>query len=166
VKLQSFILRCFSGMHQRDSNLRFSAEILYNTSGGEIRLSVAGWSTVQLLVTDLRRSVSFYESLGFQRAVQSVLPDESGSFVLLEAPSPPDLLLVRGDGGGATGVVIVLDVRDLGEMLAQLVASGTPVRETINPQTGRSVMHIFDPDGYGIEFVEGSTAQPNHPAKA
>jgi catechol 2,3-dioxygenase-like lactoylglutathione lyase family enzyme len=112
---------------------------------------------VKLLVTDLPRSLAFYEALGFERT-QSEPP-----FVRLQWAGAVDVYLVAPpaqlqlEGRRGLGVLVGIRVEGpsgLDELLLRAQAQGAPVEgPAVQPWHTREVV-VTDPDGYRLNFIE------------
>ena len=125
----------------------------------------AGWCTPLLHVADVRRSIQFYEMLGFE------LIDDDGC-------DPPGWARVHCEGGalmflGAEDhgenrapqkfhdrIIFTMYTPDLPAMRAQLIAAGVQVSEIKRPPYMPSGEAYFnDPDGYLIQLCHWSKAE-------
>ena len=119
---------------------------------------------VGVTVTDLERSVAFYEGLGFRRAATFGPPDGSRTIVQLSLGDGMVELFAYRDGVAPSGAPaaplaglkhIGLSTADVRATLAELevaglVEPGIPVNET---GTGITMAFITDPDGTSIELL-------------
>jgi len=112
---------------------------------------------VKLLVSDLTRSLAFYEALGFERT-QAEPP-----FVRLQWAGAVDVYLVAPptqlqlEGRRGLGVLVGFRVEGqsgLDELLLRAQAQGAVVEgPAIQPWHTREVI-VTDPDGYRLNFIE------------
>lgn len=108
---------------------------------------------ISLPVTDLDRSITCYESLGFRTEARS------DRFALLRQGGTIGLLRV-GDTGGHLAhnlralVQIELSTDDLDGLYQELLAKGLPVRPPKNMPWERQ-LRLRDPDGFTVEFAQG-----------
>jgi glyoxylase I family protein len=119
---------------------------------------------VGVTVTDLERSLAFYEGLGFRRAATFGPPDGSRTIVQLALGDGMVELFAYRDGvaemGAPVGPVaglkhIGLTTEDVRATLAELEAAGIvepgiPVDET---GSGITMAFFTDPDGTSIELL-------------
>ncbi len=118
-----------------------------------------GWSTPMLHSSDMRRSIAFYEKLGFE------LIDDDGR-------DPPGCVRMHCQGGALMFLgpeepgeapaprhfhdrfILIMYTPDLKQLREQLIAAGVQCRE-INypPYAAAGNMCLKDPDGYSIEIV-------------
>src|SRR5262245_21998542 len=110
----------------------------------------------KLLVSDMDRSVAFYEALGFERVQTDPV------FLHLRWAPGADLYLVRMPAGvvmeGRRGLGVLLcfttlDV-DVSEIAGRAVRAGARVEgPVLEPWHTREII-VSDPDGYRINFVQ------------
>ena len=116
-------------------------------------ITFAGMS---LPVTDLDRSVPFYESLGFTTEVRN------GRFVLLRLESATLGLLELGAVVEREAdrlrqfVQVELLADDLDELYADFVARGVPVPGPPRDRGFERQLQLRDPDGFTVEFADRS----------
>jgi lactoylglutathione lyase len=114
-------------------------------------------------ITDIDRSVAFYNALGFQEIRRMAIRDEAIN-VFLNQPGDGDesrLELTYNFGvesyelGNAYGHIAISSV-DLDQTLAELAALGIePERPPYTVRAGGArLCFVRDPDGYRIEVVE------------
>ena len=114
-------------------------------------------------ITDIDRSVAFYEALGFEERGRHPIRDEAIN-VFMNQPGDgdePRLELTYNFGvdhyeiGTAYGH-IAIDCEDLDGTLQRLAAEGIePERPPYSVREGGSLIcFVRDPDGYRIELVE------------
>jgi lactoylglutathione lyase len=115
-------------------------------------------------ITDIDRSVSFYEALGFEEKRRAPIRDEATNVFmgLPEDGEEPRLELTfnhdrteaydHGDGYGH----IAITTHDLDETLARLKEQGIePERPPYTVREGANrLCFVRDPDGYRIEILE------------
>jgi lactoylglutathione lyase len=115
-------------------------------------------------ITQIERSVAFYEKLGFAEARRLPIGDEAiNVFMGLPGEEHAVLELTYNHGVGdydhGTGYGhIALRVGDLARTLADLAESGIePEKPPYRPggrATGSLICFVRDPDGYRIELIE------------
>jgi catechol 2,3-dioxygenase-like lactoylglutathione lyase family enzyme len=122
-----------------------------------------------LLVSDVERSIRFYEALGFE-VVKRHEPNGRLEFAGLEATSAAKVMLARVDEVPATGPdaatpgFLYLYTNDLEALRARLLSAGHDADEIDDgpgPGPNRE-MCVRDPDGHGhmiAELFEGSVAR-------
>ncbi len=116
-----------------------------------------------LRVLDERRSLDFYEALGFRETSRARVGGDTATVIFLALPGDGERLeLTLNDGrtepydqGEAYGH-IALSVGDMHAELAELAVRGiTPEKPPYASRPGGStICFIRDPDGYRIELVE------------
>ncbi len=116
-----------------------------------------------LRILEERRSLDFYEALGFRETSRKRVGGDTATVIFLALPGDGERLeLTLNDGrtepyamGGAYGH-IALSVDDMDAELAELAAKGiTPEKPPYASRPGGStICFIRDPDGYRIELVE------------
>lgn len=112
-------------------------------------------------ITDIERSVAFYERLGFERRRDMTLPDGAIN-QFMGMPGDGDQLELTWNPGvesydlGTGYGHIALAVEDLDGTLAGLAADGIePERPPYTVSAGGSrLCFVRDPDGYRIELIE------------
>ena len=113
------------------------------------------------LVTDLDRSVSFYEAIGLTSEERSSrraeFPTEGGTLVLEEEYDEETLaeygLEKPGENRG-TGTILVLRVDSVDESFERAKAAGaTVLRPPREEEWGEKLCLVEDPDGYVVELV-------------
>ena len=113
-----------------------------------------------IFVTDVSRSISFYEALGF-RAADTYRPHGSLEFASLESTSAAKVMLARVDevpdldtdepGRG----FLYLYVRSLDALRERLLAHGFAAGEIEDGSPGpKREMCVLDPDGHGHMVAE------------
>jgi catechol 2,3-dioxygenase-like lactoylglutathione lyase family enzyme len=116
-----------------------------------VESSIETIDAVTLIVSDMRRSVAFYESLGF---VISYGGPDAGftSFalgtgflnVMSGQPGPADPLRAR----------IIFHVQDVDDLHARSLAAGhRPEAAPRNAEWGERYFHLRDPDGHELSFA-------------
>ena len=119
-------------------------------------------------ITDIDRSVAFYEALGFQEVGRLPIKDEAVN-VFMNQPGDgdmPRLELTYNFGvdsyelGTAYGH-IAITTDDIHGALEKLSAQGIePERPPYSVREGGSLLcFVKDPDGYRIELIEKPTAE-------
>jgi lactoylglutathione lyase len=115
-------------------------------------------------ITDIDRSVAFYERLGFEERGRFPIRDEAIN-VFMGLPGDGDRLEltfnVDQDGPYEIGTGyghIAISTENLDGMLADLAAGGVePERAPYSVREGGSrLCFVRDPDGYRIEIIERS----------
>ena len=114
-------------------------------------------------ITDVDRSVAFYEALGFEERRRMPIREEAVN-VFMGLPGDGDRLeLTYNFGVGSyelgTGYGhIALTVDDMEETLAKLAEQGIePERAPYRVREGGSLLcFVRDPDGYRIELIDRS----------
>jgi catechol 2,3-dioxygenase-like lactoylglutathione lyase family enzyme len=124
-------------------------------------------------VTDVERSIRFYEELGF-RVVKTYEPEGRLEFAGLEATPSAKLMLGRVDVAGnwepddVSPGHLCLYSPDLEALRERLIAAGfeqDPIEEVAGPGPDRRIC-LRDPDGYGhmaVELFEQSVAADPRP---
>ena len=120
-----------------------------------------------LRVTDLDRSLAFYQALGYQ--VVGTVPETGlGRLTMIKLPGD-DFVAIElvSDSGGevdrGTGLShFVVQVTSMAEILARLAADGIAVEEPESPDGSADFLTtwVSDPDGNRIELVQWP---PGHP---
>jgi len=116
-------------------------------------------------ITDIDRSVAFYEALGFEEIARMPIRDEAVN-VFMNQPEDgdtPRLELTYNHGvhhyelGTAYGHIAITS-RDLDGTLAKLAQQGiTPEKPPYTIREGGArLCFVRDPDGYRIEIIEQS----------
>ena len=113
-------------------------------------------------ITDIDRSVRFYEALGFEERRRMPIRDEAIN-VFMGLPGDGDRLELTYNfgvdayeiGTGYGHIAVGLD-GDLDEVLAQLAVDGIePERPPYRVREGGSrICFVRDPDGYRVELIE------------
>ncbi len=127
------------------------------------KLAVVAWLHTCYRITDIDRSVGFYEALGFEEIRRMPIRDEAIN-VFLNLPGDgdePRLELTYNHGvdhyelGTAYGHIAV-SADDLDATLERLAARGIePERPPYQVREGGSrICFVRDPDGYRIELIE------------
>lgn len=117
---------------------------------------------VELFVSDVERSISFYEALGFQVAKRWrdwLILERDGVKLTLQGDShavagPHYFTPNIGRHPRGTGVEIVVQVDDVDALYADAQASGLNVVKPIqNRDWGARDFRVADPDGYFVRFT-------------
>ncbi|MCW2655623.1 MAG: hypothetical protein JWR32_6599 [Mycobacterium sp.] len=105
---------------------------------------------------DYKRSLAFYrDSIGL-----AISRDYGGGTVFFAGQS---MLELAGHGGPNAGGTLWLQVRDLRATQQELTARGVPIaREAREESWGLHEMHVLDPDGVTLIFVQ---VPPEHPLR-
>ena len=113
-------------------------------------------------ITDIDRSVAFYEALGFEKRRELPIREEAVNIFLgIPGQESPELELTYNFGvdsyelGTAYGHIAVT-VDDMSETLAQLAEKGIePEKPPYSVREGGSLLcFVHDPDGYRVELIE------------
>jgi lactoylglutathione lyase len=116
-------------------------------------------------ITDIDRSVAFYEALGFEDRRRMPIREEAIN-VFMGLPGDEDRLELTYNFGvdsydiGTGYGHIAVSVDDIDETLARLKEQGIePEREPYRVREGGSLLcFVRDPDGYRIELIDQSGA--------
>jgi lactoylglutathione lyase len=114
-------------------------------------------------ITDIDRSVAFYEALGFEDRRRMPIREEAIN-VFMGLPGDQDRLELTYNFGvdsydiGTGYGHIAVSVDDIDETLARLKEQGIePEREPYRVREGGSrICFVRDPDGYRIELIDRS----------
>ena len=114
-------------------------------------------------ITDIDRSVAFYEALGFEDRRRMPIREEAIN-VFMGRPGDEDRLELTFNFGvdsydiGTGYGHIAVSVDDIDETLARLKEQGIePEREPYRVREGGSrICFVRDPDGYRIELIDRS----------
>ena len=114
-------------------------------------------------ITDVDRSVAFYEALGFEERRRLPIREEAVN-VFMGLPGDDDRLELTYNFGvdsyeiGTGYGHIALTVDDMEETLAKLAEQGIePERAPYRVREGGSLLcFVRDPDGYRIELIDRS----------
>jgi len=112
-------------------------------------------------ITDVDRSVAFYEALGFEERRRMPIREEAIN-VFMGLPGDGDRLELTYNFGvdaydiGTGYGHIAVSVDDLEQTLARLKEQGIdPEREPYRVREGGSLLcFVRDPDGYRVELIE------------
>ena len=122
-----------------------------------------------ILVSDVERSIAFYEALGF-RVVKTYTPRGALEFAALEATSAAKIMLARvdevpsPDSDAPSAGFLYLYTPDLDRFRERLISAGfepLEIEEGPGPGPNRE-MCVRDPDGHGhmvAELWEGSAGR-------
>ena len=123
-------------------------------------------------ITDIDRSLQFYEALGFEERGRLPIRDEAIN-VFMGLPGDADRLELTFNFGvdsyelGTGYGHVALTVDDLEDTLARLAEQGIePERPPYRVREGGSLLcFVRDPDGYRIELIDGGRFEtPQDPA--
>ena len=130
-------------------------------TAGAVAEAIAGFHGVRYLVTDVQRAIDFYTThLGFV-LVQQHLP----AFATV-THGPLKLLLSGPEASGSRPLPVgepqvpggsnrvVLEVRDLPDVIGMLRHAGVGFRNTMETGPGGRQVQVVDPDGNAIELFE------------
>jgi lactoylglutathione lyase len=114
-------------------------------------------------ITDVERSVAFYEALGFEERRRMPIREEAIN-VFMGLPGDGDRLELTYNFGvdaydiGTGYGHIAVSVDDLEQTLARLKEQGIdPEREPYRVREGGSLLcFVRDPDGYRVELIDRS----------
>ena len=117
-------------------------------------------------ITDVDRSVAFYEALGFEERARMPIREEAIN-VFMGLPGDADRLELTYNHGvdsyelGTGYNHIALTVDDLDGTLSELSGQGIdPERPKYQVREGGSfIAFVRDPDGYRVELIERSRRQ-------
>ena len=107
-------------------------------------------SAVTFAVSDMTRSVEFYEKLGFQVAYGGA----QDSFVSFHAGSSFVNLIARTDYAGKWWGRAIFRVDDADAWYRAQVESGLAPDRPQNAPWGERFFHITDPDGHELSFAQ------------
>lgn len=114
---------------------------------------------LSLPVTDLERSVRFYESLGFVTEVRThqfgLMRHGSATLGLLELGAAVARDGAAGGGRLRAFVQVEMGTDDLDALHEEFVARGIPVHTAPRDRGFERQMQLRDPDGFTVEFAEG-----------
>ena len=114
-------------------------------------MTIENISAITLATQDMRRSVSFYEVLGFEL----IYGGADAVFTSLRAGSGfVNLTAERPEGGWSWWGRVIFHVADVDEVYAQALAGG--FRADTKPRDaewGERYFHITDPDGHELSFA-------------
>lgn len=123
---------------------------------------------IGIRVADLRRSLAFYTSLGYE-VVGEVPETEFGSLTMLKLPGDEfvslelvhDPAYPRADQGGLHHFVV--KVEELTSTIADLDTRGVAVEPPSSPDGSEDfwTAWVTDPDGYRIELVQWPAGHPD-----
>jgi lactoylglutathione lyase len=117
---------------------------------------------VGLRVSDLQRSLAFYQAVGYTVA-GTVEGTPLGTLSMLQLPDDPFITIelvhdpARGTAGPGSGIShLVIQVESLDEARATLAAKGIATEPPGLPGGADEVRtsRVTDPDGYRIELVQ------------
>jgi lactoylglutathione lyase len=129
---------------------------------------------VGLRVSDLQRSLVFYQAVGYT-VVGNVEGTALGSLRMLQLPDDPFVTVelvydpAQGNVGPGAGIShLVIQVESLDAALSDLAANGIAAERSGLPggADGPRTSWITDPDGYRIELVEWPAGHADGMTKA
>ncbi|WP_233867717.1 VOC family protein [Paraburkholderia adhaesiva] len=120
----------------------------------EVAAQIETLSAVTLTVSEIGRSVRFYESLGFRQRPGHVVPGFA-SFVLGGAV-PGYLNLLEGEPGPVDGWGrVIVYVSDVDAFYRQALGVGVvPEFAPRDAPWGERYFHLRDPDGHELSFAK------------
>jgi len=120
----------------------------------EVAARIETLSAVTLTISEIGRSVRFYESLGFRQRPGHVFPGFA-SFVLGGA-GPGYLNLLEGEHGEVAGWGrVIVYVSDVDAFYRQALAAGVaPEFAPRDAPWGERYFHLRDPDGHELSFAK------------
>ena len=123
----------------------------------EVAARIETLSAVTLTVSEIARSVRFYESLGFRQRAGHAVPGFA-SFVLGGA-APSYLNLLEGEHGQVDGWGrVIVYVSDVDAFYRQALAAGAvPEFAPRDAPWGERYFHLRDPDGHELSFAKPLT---------
>ncbi len=114
---------------------------------------------MSLPVSDLARSIGFYESLGFTLEIRAdrfaLLRLGAGTVGLLEVGPRAARNPMDGDTRLRSLVQVELSTDDLDALHRELLAGGIAVHTPPRDRGFERQMQLRDPDGYTVEYAEG-----------
>ena len=119
---------------------------------------IVALSAVTLTVSDIARSVPFYEALGFVQKDGPAVPGFA-SFELGGAAGACYLNLLEGPHGAVNGWGrVILYVADVDAFYAHALAAGAkPEFAPCDAPWGERYFHLVDPDGHELSFAKPLT---------
>ncbi|CAD6541945.1 hypothetical protein LMG27952_03848 [Paraburkholderia hiiakae] len=119
---------------------------------------IVALSAVTLTVSDIARSVPFYEALGFVQKAGPAIPGFA-SFELGGAAGVCYLNLLEGPHGAVSGWGrVILYVADVDAFYAHALAAGAkPEFAPRDAPWGERYFHLVDPDGHELSFAKPLT---------
>ncbi|HVN22081.1 MAG TPA: VOC family protein [Dongiaceae bacterium] len=120
----------------------------------DVEVQAAPKSVVALLnVADVKRSISFYERLGFQVGNEPLKNDQGATkFVWMHHGNAAQIMLTltgRPLNSAARGIMFYLYVTDMPAYREQLISRGVIVGEVMHPSwSPDGEFRVDDPDGW------------------
>ena len=112
-----------------------------------------------LRVTDLERSLAFYQAVGYE--VAGTVPEtDYGSLTMLKLPDDPfvSLEIVHDPDRPVTDTIavnhMVIQTDDLEATISELATRGVTAEPPFDHGEGMFTSWLTDPDGYRIEVVQ------------
>ncbi|WP_321916068.1 MULTISPECIES: VOC family protein [unclassified Paraburkholderia] len=121
----------------------------------ESAAQIVALSAVTLTVSDIARSVPFYEALGFVQKAGAVIPGFASFELGGGAAGVCYLNLLEGPHGAVNGWGrVILYVADVDAFYARALAAGAkPEFAPRDAPWGERYFHLVDPDGHELSFA-------------
>jgi catechol 2,3-dioxygenase-like lactoylglutathione lyase family enzyme len=109
-------------------------------------------SAITLRVTDMARSVHFYNQL---LGLEVIYGGPHASFTSLRTAGPQDAILNLEQGTSSSGWGrLIFHVRDVDEAWGHLKARGLDAQRPQDASWGERYFHLQDPDGNELSFAK------------